>query len=585
MKVIDRQVRIAEVPEIFGCVEGVNCDLTLISESALTSTYKVIINTNSLPITNLHIKWRLPCIGVKGIWSSNAGMDKRVHADWEDSQVKSRISVDAPVLTVYDHDDQNVVTIGFSDFIYTTHLEASIQEEDGCIHCLIKPLVEEIDIPEIYEAHLIVIKDKVSYIEALSQVALWWKEDLNVANQPMSSRVPLYSTWYSYHQNFTAGELLDECRAAKKLGFSGIIIDDGWQTRDIGRGYDYTGDWEVERIEDVRSFVASIHDMDMFCMFWFSVPFCGVKSKAYQRFKGKFLTENHHWAPVFDPRYPEVREYLISRYVEAVRDWGIDGLKLDFIDDFKVYEETDTTPGNGKDCTSVNRGVQYLIDEIRAALYAINPNILIEFRQKYIGPYLWTLGNMFRAFDCPYDSTNNRVRTTDVRLLSGGSTVHSDMIAWHHDEQVEQAALQLTNILFSVPQLSVKLAEVSEDHRQMIMHWTQYWNDNANILLSDSFKPQKPSSNYPIISTASRDKTIIGIYDDVVIHLPESPRRIDIVNGKMSEDVVILVAGQSRQAKLICKTCKGEIVTQSHIVLSEMSVLKVPANGLIELYL
>jgi len=85
----------------------------------------------------------------------------------------------------------------------------------------------------------------------------------------------------------------------------------------------------------------------MKCLLWYSVPFCGIKSKAYQLFKGKFLTENHPWAPVFDPRYPEVRSYLVQKYAAALIDWKLDGFKLDFIDDFKAYPETVLTKENG----------------------------------------------------------------------------------------------------------------------------------------------------------------------------------------------------------------------------------------------
>jgi len=155
---------------------------------------------------------------------------------------------------------------------------------------------------------------------------------------------------------------------------------------DNNRGYDYTGDWEPERLTDIVYFVRKVHKLDMKFMMWYSVPFCGKKSKAYQRFKGKFLTENHHWAPVFDPRYPEVREYLIGKYVFALKDWNLDGFKLDFIDDFMAYPETILTLDDRRDYASVNEGVDRLMTDVMNALKAIKPDILIEFRQKYVGP-------------------------------------------------------------------------------------------------------------------------------------------------------------------------------------------------------
>ena len=79
---------------------------------------------------------------------------------------------------------------------------------------------------------------------------------------------------------------------------------------------------------------------------------------------------------------------------------------------------------------------------------------MIEFRQPYIGPLMRKYGNMFRAGDAPNAYVANRVRTIDLRLLSGETAVHSDMIMWHPDEPVERAALQLLNVMFSVGRVS-----------------------------------------------------------------------------------------------------------------------------------
>jgi len=577
MKVIDRNIALTDVPQLFDG-EGV---VALKSEELGASEYEISIK--SQPDDLVALKWKIPCFSVKGVWTTNALHEKRLRADWELPVVQSRISVDAPMICVYDHLDNNLITFALSDYIHTTELEASIQEEDGHIYCIVRLLVEPLDHQADYSCTLRVITDDRPYYAAIQDIEQWWARTVDTANVPPLTTVPVYSTWYSYHQNFTADQLIDECKRAKELGYGGIIVDDGWQTHDGGRGYDFTGDWEVERIPDVHDFVSQIKEMGMYCMFWMSVPFCGIKSKAYQRFKGKFLTEDHPWAPVFDPRYVEVRAHLVSRYVEAIRDWRLDGLKLDFIDDFKVYPDTDMTI-DGKDCLSVNEGVKRLIDEAKQALYAINPNVLIEFRQKYSGPYLQTLGNMFRAFDCPYDSLTNRIRTADVKMLTGDTVVHSDMIAWHGQSDVEHAALQLSNILFSVPQLSVRLGTTRDDHLQMIRHYTMYWSDHKHIFLKGQFVPQKPSSNYPILSSSADNHIIYGVYEDMLLEVDCGYMHIHIVNGKMTEQVLFEVFENMENADVTIVDCLGEIDWQERVTFEEgVLVLEVPANGIIKI--
>ena len=42
------------------------------------------------------------------------------------------------------------------------------------------------------------------------------------------------------------------------------------------------------------------------------------------------------------------------------------------------------------------------------------------------------------------------------------------------EDPVEHAALQILNILFSVPQISVRLHEIPQQHKDMIAFWMKY---------------------------------------------------------------------------------------------------------------
>ena len=209
---------------------------------------------------------------------------------------------------------------------------------------------------------------------------------------------------------------------------------------------------------------------------------------------------------VLDPRYPEVREFIIQTYEKALKDWGLDGFKLDFMGFFSAVEDTPMTKAQGRDYASVNEAVDRLMTDIMVRLRRLNPKIMIEFRQRYIGPLMRKYGNMFRAADCPNMAVINRARTTDIRLLCGNTAVHSDMYMWHQDDPVEVAALQILNVLFSVPQLSVKLGTLPEDHIQMIKFWTEYWTENRGVLLDGEFIPVNPGALYPIIKAENGKK-------------------------------------------------------------------------------
>ncbi len=534
------------------------------------------------------LKWKIPAHNVKGVWKPTTDFAKRIHADWEMQPMESRISIDSPVISLYGNDDSNALTFACSNAINKLELNAEIREEDDCFYCYINFFSEQESKITNFNAQVRIDSGDKHFSQALKEVSQWWEtfEDLKPAFVPAIAKTPLYSTWYQFHQSLNENVLIDECKTAFDLGYKAIIIDDGWQTNDGNRGYDYTGDWLPERLSKTKEFVAAVHATGMKVGFWYSVPFCGKYSKAYQHFKGKFLTEDHRWAPVFDPRYPEVRTYLIDIYRKALVEWNLDGFKLDFIDDFRLYPDTLVEKNDEMDFDSINEAVDRLLTDVKDTLTAIKPDIFIEFRQKYTGPAMRKYGNMFRAFDCPGDATMNRVRIADIRMLAGNTAVHSDMITWHNDEKLEVAALQMVNTLFGVPQISVVLKDIPADHLQMIKFYTNYWNENLDLITNGEFIPSRPLANYPLNQVSKEGNLILGVYDDHVVQIDEKFKAIDIINGKLTTSVIIKSTIDNGQYEAIIYNCKGEVVTNKTVTLDKgILEIEVPACGLIKLTL
>jgi alpha-galactosidase len=334
----------------------------------------------------------------------------------------------------------------------------------------------------------------------------------------------------------------------------------------------------------MKNFVDRIHQLGMKLLLWYSLPFVGENSKNYQQFRGKYLT---YWKGqgtyVLDPRYPEVREFIINTYEKAMNEWDLDGFKLDFIARFAANEQTVLTAAGGRDYASVNEAVDKLMTDVMSRLRAVKPDILIEFRQPYIGPLMRKYGNMFRAADCPNMAVINRARTTDIRLLCGNTAVHSDMFMWHKDDSVENAALQILNVLFSVPQLSVRLDSIPDEHLEMVKFWINYWRENRDVLLDGEFIPMNPSAVYPMILTRTKNKTIAALYNDVLISLDAKEcDNLDIVNAKSSEYVVLDLSCDLGKVNTDTYDCSGNIVKKQTLTLKKgVYKFMVPASGLL----
>ncbi|MBT8045232.1 MAG: alpha-galactosidase, partial [Verrucomicrobiae bacterium] len=392
---------------------------------------------------------------------------------------------------------------------------------------------------------------------------------------------------YSYHQNVDADSIIEECRIGGKLGLGGVIIDDGWQTLDAKRGYAFTGDWKPERIRDMKGLAARVHALGQKLLIWYSVPMVGEKSEAIKQFRD--MTLNYHkgfGAYILDPRYPEVREYLIKTYENAVKDWDLDGLKLDFIGMFAPGPKTVLTAEDGRDYASVDQAVDRLMSDIMSRLRSQKPDIAIEFRQPYNGPLMRKYGNMLRAVDCPNSAPINRKHIVDLRLIVDNTAVHSDMIMWHPDEPVESAALQILNILFSVPQISVRLAEVSADHRQMLGFWMKYWHENTDVLLDGEFQPASPSHNYPMIVGRTPEKYIAALYQNLVVSPgSNAPAKIDVVYAKPSAgNVVMQFDDDYGDANIRIYDTKGKLVSSKTQSLGAGAhTWVIPPSGLLQI--
>ncbi len=536
----------------------------------------------------VRVAWKFRAVDTLSLWHTGRWASHHLPPDWSQkrSPLRSSACNQAPVFCLHSLSGKNSLTAACDDALHPVALRAGLIEETGEFDCSISPFEDTRAAAETFTVRILVDTRPVPYYTALKETADWWAshEGYEPCPVPDAGKRPMYSTWYSFHQNVESGAIEKQCTLAGELGCEAVIIDDGWQTTNSERGYAYTGDWKPERMADIKEHVQRVHDMGMKVLLWYSVPYVGVHSKAWECFKGKLLHTKDWTHNTLDPRYPEVREYLIGIYEDAVRNWDLDGLKLDFVDsfNFRGEERDDKDPGMDMEC--VYEAADRLLRETMDRLRAIKYDIMIEFRQTYIGPLMKRYGNLFRAGDCPLDAEGNRIRTLDIRLLCGDTAAHSDMIMWHPDDLVENAALQFVNIIFSVPQISVRLDRIPEDHKAMLRFWLSFWNEHRDTLLGGELKPLHPELLYTQVSAVSDRKIIAAAYGDGMVQIPgNAPGTWYIVNGTRRPGVVIDTTAE-REAGFVIRDCTGVETEEGTITVSgEPFKLDIPPAGVAEL--
>ena len=539
---------------------------------------KLVFEENKTP-SEYKITWFHNQVDTVGFWSPMNNFDHNITADWTKRECKSKLSSGMPLAALYGISNNNSLTISLSDAKTPLKILAGVVEETAMVECVVVLFCESISPIKEYEAIIRLDKRNKKLYECVEDTKRWWEENFYAPSYtPEYASAPLYSAWYSFHQRTIPEEIIAQCKQAKEYGMDTLIVDDGWQTDDNSRGYGYCGDWEVcaSKIPDMKDFVDKIHDLDMRFMIWFSVPFVGVHSKSFERFKGKYLRTR--WsgdAKVLDPRFSDVREFITSKYVSFVKEYGIDGLKLDFIDAFYMEEEASTDYEN-MDTISVEDGVEMLLSEISMKLKEINPEFLIEFRQSYVGPVISKYGNMFRVTDCPNDPFVNRVHSLNMRMSQNGM-IHSDMMMWNKDETNESLSYQLLGTMFCVPQISILFENISSDHKKILKNYLSFWRAHKDTILNGKMEYFDIQANYSMAKSTKNGESVSVMYQGIVNKLDSN--QTSYIFNSTGNGYIYLEADKAQDCEIY--NSFGELI-KNDTLKEGITKIELPVGGMVK---
>jgi len=151
---------------------------------------------------------------------------------------------------------------------------------------------------------------------------------------PDSAFGPIWCAW-GYGRKFTPSQVYGALPIVKKLGFTWVTLDDGWQTAQ--------GDWFLQPQKfpngdaDMRALVDKIHAEGFKAQLWWA-PLTADPGSELAKKHPEWLLLNadgsrqkiSYWNSWYlCPAYTDVVAYHEALVVKALRDWGFDGLKLD----------------------------------------------------------------------------------------------------------------------------------------------------------------------------------------------------------------------------------------------------------------
>lgn len=559
--------------------EPVNIDFYQESEENGVAFFKVKFawEKDCLP-KKITLSYSLPCRNMYNMWDA---MSRNRHLAFSGEATESYIAFGMPLKSLVSKNGNNAYLLSVSDVKSPLRLFFRAREKNATIDVSLDFFAAQTGPFAEYEATIRVDTREIPFDLAVKDAYNWFTTlGYKNASAPDLAKRPMYSTWYSYGQALKATDVLRECREAVKYGMKTVIIDDAWQTDTPDQMYKFCGDWKPvkRKFPDMAGMVEKLHEMGIKVMLWYSVPFMGYGAKNLKKFEGMCLRDVPNiYSYVLDPRYKKVRDFLIKTYTDAVREWKLDGLKLDFIDRFKTNGEVSPE----MDFVSVEDAVERLLKDLRDELYKINPELLIEFRQPYFGPIITTYGNMIRVWDCPLDGVTNKNSTLNLRLCAPECAVHSDMIYWHKEESPEGAAVQLLCAIFSVPQISTRMKELTPEQKLVLKNYLKFWNEHRDTLMDGDLRVRFAENGYGYSSSVLGGEMIALAATYTELDIKQGIEDAYLFNISDRESVFVTV-NDAQKYDYEVFDCMGRRVTKRRLIRSTLSKIAVPIGGMLK---
>lgn len=159
-------------------------------------------------------------------------------------------------------------------------------------------------------------------------------QGVHLAAAPDSAFEPIWCAW-GYGRTFTPTQVLGALPVVKKLGFTWVGVDDGWQSSD--------GDWGLVKTKfpngdaDMRALVDQIHEQGFRAQLWWA-PLTAKPDSELVKNHPEYLLLNadgskqkiSYWNDWYlCPSNAAVIEHHRQLVIKMFRDWHFDGLKLD----------------------------------------------------------------------------------------------------------------------------------------------------------------------------------------------------------------------------------------------------------------
>ncbi|MBO7328833.1 MAG: alpha-galactosidase [Lentisphaeria bacterium] len=475
----------------------------------------------------LMIRFSVPILDMHGFWTPSQRTPSSKIIWVIDSQ--SAGQRDFPFLSFFNTRQINRFSVGTTDLIDDTQIIAKMNQEKCCYDITITVALQN----GCDSFNLILDQRPVLWTEALAD---WRKAlELTLPAFPDAAWEPVFCTWYAVHAAVTQDWVEKNARIAADLGFRTLIIDDGWcfdemkrvSPQTITSWYEWIGDWNLSttKFPDFEAHRRRVQAMGMKYLLWVTPFLIGEKSEFKKQYPSCCKPGYHEGCYTFDSHDEEAVRAMLDKLKHVIRDYGLDGLKIDFLD--HIFPNIDAPEG---------RAVTSFIQKLSAAIREVKKNALIEYRQAYATPGMVTYATQFRAGDVPFDFIDNFQRIAQIRISMGDQIpVHADPVYWHPQESSMNISRHMIASLAGVPMLSMDMQTVSKEQQKIVKRWLDFYKEKLDLFKNGKWKMYYYMSNTTALRVTAGKETVIFLMD---------PARLQEILKESSSDVYVLNLSQ-----------------------------------------
>ncbi len=536
-------------------------------------------------LRDLSIRWKVPAVDMHGFYSGTPSPEELAKLPYWQVRKRACANIGLPFVALFHRGGENRAAFGLLDQLTETALDAELSEATRCYHfCWHKPIGHAPLTTDRWEETFFVSTARCPWPEVLRTYVETVDREWHQPKMPVPEHAfdPVFCTWTAIHHDVSQEWVLRNARHAHDLGFGTWLTDDGWFTdKATFADYRYAGDWEPcdAKFPDFAGHVRAVQEMGLRYVLWVAPFMVGKASQAAQRY-AHLLTGAipERYFSNLSPWQRETRDIVADLLERLVRDYHLDGLKLDFIG--RIPLDCETTPDAAY--RTLGEGIYGILSYACDRLAALKPGLLIEFRNPYANLASRRYANLYRAYDVPINFAMNRWQIVMLRLLAPDRAVHLDPALWHPDDSDENVAVHLINAIISVPMISIELDQYPRSHLDLIRYWIGFYRAHRDTIVHGEFGPEFHLGRVPLIRFTGERERIIGLYDDSAFPPGAGAIPLWVLNASTRPFVELLPDGFTGPYTVTTRDKFGHIVAQGTVQFP-ISCLAVEIGGSLEI--